>query len=123
MRNDFTLTNGTKSYLSYSSFSVGPAFTNYQLRISGHNEIAPNDPITGSHSLNGMPFTTIDKDNDKWSNNCAKDPVGTAGGWWYNGCSQIYPNHKYKSNYGIVLKGWNAMSFIEIKIRPTNCAI
>ena len=29
MRIDFTLTDGTKSYLSYSSFRVGPASSNY----------------------------------------------------------------------------------------------
>ena len=54
MRIDFTLTDGTKSYLSYSSFKVGPASSNYQLNISGYNGIFANDPIAGSYSLNGM---------------------------------------------------------------------
>ena len=125
MRIDFTLTNGTKSYLSYSSFKVGPAYSNYQLSISGYNGIAPNDPIAGLHSQNGMPFTTVDKDNDKSSKNCAKDIAGNyAGGWWYHSCSQIFLNHKYKSNYGIYFnKVWHAMSFTEIKIRPIDCVI
>ena len=55
-----------------------------------------------------MPFTTKDMDNDKWSNNnCAVNHAGyNAGGWWYNGCSHINLNNKYKSNYVIHLDGW-----------------
>ena len=33
MHIDFTLTDGTKSYLLYSSFKIGPASSNYQLSI------------------------------------------------------------------------------------------
>ena len=122
MRIDFTLTDGTKSYLSYSSFRVGPASSNYQLSVSGYKGIATSDPITGSYVQNGMPFTTKDKDNDKWSNNCAVDTAGgNAGGWWYNACSHIYINHKYKSIYGIYLGVWKALSFTEMKIKPVNC--
>ena len=33
LRIDITYTNGTKSYLSYSSFKVGPTSSNYQLNI------------------------------------------------------------------------------------------
>ena len=125
MRIDFTFTNGTKSYLSYSSFTVGPASSKYQLSISGYDGIALTDPIADSHSLNGMPFTTKDKDNDKWGNNCAKDYAsGNVGGWWYNSCSHILINHQYNNRYGIYInKVWKAMSFTEIKIRPINCAI
>ena len=121
MRIDFTFTNGTKSYLSYSLFKIGPASSNYQLSISGYKGIASSDPFSTS-SLNGMPFTTKDKDNDKWSKNCAVRNVGNAGGWWYNACSNIFINNQYKSYYGMAISGsWNALSFTEIKIRPLNC--
>ena len=75
---NFTLTDKTKIYLTCSSFKVGPASSNYQVSISAYNGIAPTDPIAGPHSLNGMPFATKDKDNDKWSSkNCTKDKC-----WW-----------------------------------------
>ncbi|XP_065895666.1 fibrinogen C domain-containing protein 1-like [Dysidea avara] len=58
------------------------------------------DPIAGSYSLNGMKFTTRDRDNDIRRNppyNCAVHHVGgNAGGWWYKSCSNIFPNHQYK---------------------------
>ena len=124
MRIDFTFTNGTKGYLSYSSFKVGPASSNYQLSISGYKGDVLTDPITGTHLQNSMSFTTKDKDNDKWAFNCAKDNVGNTGGWWYNECSGIHINHEYKSSYGIRLNGtWISLSSTEMKVRPINCKI
>ena len=122
MHIDFTLTDGTKSYLSYSSFQIGPASYNYQLSISGYKGNVTSDPFS-THSLNGMPFTTKDRDNDKWSKNCAvSGGGGNAGGWWYNSCSYIFLNHQYKSTHGIVISGsYSATSFTEMKIRPLNC--
>ena len=116
------LSNGTKGYLSYHHFRVGPASDDYQISISGFNGNT-TDPITGSHSLNNMKFTTRDRDNDKWSLNCAvHDAGGNAGGWWYNVCSHIFPNNQYNHYYSVYLNGqWHSLPFIEIKIRPLNC--
>ena len=70
-----------------------------------------------------MPFTTKDKDNDKWSKNCVKEYMGISGGWWYNECSHLLINHQYKSTAGIYLGGWKALSFTEMKIRPVSCKV
>ena len=120
LRIDFTITDGTKSYLSYSSFKVGPPSTNYTLNISGFKGIYPKNPLAADPQ-NGMAFTTKDRDNDKWKKNCAIDDVGNSGGWWYNSCSSIFLNHQYKNRYGIYYNGWKSFSFTEIKIRPINC--
>ena len=45
LRIDFTFTNGTKSYLSYNKFSVGPANSQYQLNILGFTGIT-TDPFS-----------------------------------------------------------------------------
>ena len=75
---DFTFTR-TKSYLSYTSFSVGTANSQYQLSISGFTGVT-DDPFSVSSSpLNGMKFTTKDRDNDNQVINCA---VTNASGWW-----------------------------------------
>ena len=83
LRMDFTFINGTKSYLSYNSFSVGPPNTQYQLSISGFTGVTSTDPFS-MHPLSGKKFTTKDRDNDdKSGSNCAlngqHDP--NAGGW------------------------------------------
>ena len=120
LRIDYMLSNKTKGYLSYHHFRVGPASGDYQLSISQFSGNT-TDPITAS-SLNGMKFTTRDRNNDKWSgDNCAVlAHGGNAGGWWYNACSLIYPN-QYNRNI-IRLNGqWLAVRSIETKIRPVNC--
>lgn len=46
---------------------------------------------TGSSStnLNGASFSTVDRDNDRWSGNCA---ASNNGGWWYNACHDAFLN-------------------------------
>ena len=121
LRIDFTFTNGTKSYLFYKSFSVGSANSQYQLSISGFTGIT-TDPFTGSR-LNGMKFSTKDRDNDRNAGNCA---IGRdAGGWWHNTCSSININHPtYKSYYSLNLnREWHSLPFIEMKIKPITCNV
>ena len=68
--------------LSYNKFSVGPANSQYQLSISGFTGIT-TDPFF-TCPLDGMKFTTKDKDNDRSGINCGSGP--NAGGWWHNDC-------------------------------------
>ena len=49
----------------------------YMLHISGYSGTAGD-----SMSYNNvMKFSTLDRDNDKYSKNCAQDYKG---GWWFN---------------------------------------
>ena len=71
-----------------------------------------------------MKFTTRDRDNDKYSYNCALRFGGNAGGWWHNQCSHLYPNHQYNHYYSVYLNSqWHSLPFIEMKIRLLNCKI
>ena len=65
MRVDFTFSNGTKSYMHYNQFKVGPASDNYRLSISGFTGITPHDPFT-NHNINKQPFSTYDKANSPY---------------------------------------------------------
>ena len=124
LRIDFTMTNGTKSFMHYNNFRVGPATDNYRLSISGFTGITFNDPFTG-HNITGQQFTTYDRDNDQWPDNCAANGHGSTapGGWWHNNCFFINLNYNYGGPRGfIVLTGtWYSPPFIEMKIRPSNC--
>ena len=119
LRIDYMLTNKTKGYLSYLYFRVGSASDKYRLSISRFSG-STTDPIIPAS--NGMRFTTIDRDNDRWSNyNCAFHYNGYAGGWWYNFCSSFYPNHRYNKLTAYINKDWHHLPFMEIKIRLVNC--
>ena len=108
--------------MSYNSFSVGPANSEYQLNISGFNGVT-TDPFNSSHPINAMKFTTKDRDNDKSGGNCAvTGDGGNAGGWWHKSCSLIHVNHQYKHKYSIKLNGkWHSLFFTEMKIKPITC--
>ena len=129
LRIDFTFTNGTKSFMHYNHFRVGPATDNYRLSISEFTGITPTDPFT-SWNVNGQQFTTYDRDNDQWNGrNCALDGHGNeSGGWWHSSCNHINLNYNYnligKSWGFILLDGkWYHPKFFEMKIRPVNCKI
>ena len=46
LRIDFTFSNGTKSFMHYNHFRIGPATDNYRLSISGFTGITSTDPFT-----------------------------------------------------------------------------
>ena len=127
LRVDLKLTNGTIISLPYKQFAVGPASEQYPLTISGFTGYTTDPfysnltPTSHVRALNTMKFTARDQDNDQNSgnNNCAT----SYNGWWYNRCVGIRPNIRYKSKYTVKLNNqWYSPLFMEIKIRPKNCA-
>ena len=90
---------GHSKFACYDHFHVGTPSTNYRLTIGGYQNWgigAAGDSLTraGSGNLNGMPFSTRDRDNDEWSSNCASDRRGA---WWYNRCAHSNLNGLYLS--------------------------
>ncbi|XP_013793333.1 techylectin-5B [Limulus polyphemus] len=74
---------------------------------------------------NNMPFTTKDRDNDKWEKNCAE---AYKGGWWYNACHHSNLNGMYlkgpheEGGVGVNWYQWRghkySLKISEMKIRP-----
>ena len=108
MRVDYQKNDKSWSYLHYNQFSVGGPSEEYPLTVGGFTGV-------GTDRFDwhiGMKFTTVDNDNDKYSNgNCA---VTLKDGWWYNNCDHIDINRQPPTVNGHVL-------FSEMKIRPRNC--
>ena len=123
LRIDFTFTNGTKSFMHYNHFRVGPATDKYRLSISGFTGITPDDPFT-SWNINNVQFATRDRVD---INNCAVNGHDSTapGGWWHRNCFYINLNYNYGGRFGFIkLSGtWYTPKFIEMKIRPVNCRI
>ena len=75
---------------------------------------------------NGMGFTTRDRDNDRWSGNCA---TGSRGAWWYSSCrtdanlNGQYHDSAVTSNHSVSWYNWKSsfesLKFSEMKLRPT----
>ena len=118
LRIDYQLKNGTKSYLHYNKFAIGSAEDPYPLNMSGFDSIGVDDPFS-SHPINGMKFTSRDRDNDLWSINCAH----SRGGWWYHDCSYIQLNNEHNAIGININREWHYPTSVEMKIRPQNCNI
>ena len=88
LRVDLEDFDGVKKYAKYSAFYVNDQETNYQLSVGGYDGNA-GDSLSYH---NGRPFTTRDRDNDGWGDNCA---VTFTGAWWYNACHHSNLNGQY----------------------------
>ncbi|CAC5363415.1 Fibrinogen-like protein 1,Fibrinogen-like protein A,Angiopoietin-4,Ryncolin-2,Ryncolin-4,Fibrinogen C domain-containing protein 1-A,Angiopoietin-2,Tenascin-N,Fibroleukin,Angiopoietin-related protein 1,Ficolin-2,Tenascin-R,Ficolin-3,Ryncolin-3,Ficolin-1,Fibrinogen C domain-containing protein 1-B,Fibrinogen C domain-containing protein 1 [Mytilus coruscus] len=82
---DLTDKNYNKKYAKYRTFVVGDAASQFKLTIGGYSGNA-GDSLTYS---NGMKFTTVDRNNDLISSNCAEE----RGPWWFKSCSQSALNN------------------------------
>uniref|UniRef100_A0A8B9I1B2 Fibrinogen C-terminal domain-containing protein n=1 Tax=Astyanax mexicanus TaxID=7994 RepID=A0A8B9I1B2_ASTMX len=89
LRVDLEDFEGMKVYALYSSFSVGSETTGYQLNIGGFIDGGAGDALSYN---NGQKFSTMDRDQDSTSANCAKLYLGA---FWYNSCHYANPNGMY----------------------------
>ncbi|XP_042257686.1 fibrinogen alpha chain [Thunnus maccoyii] len=77
---------------------VGSEEEGYPLHVSGYTGdagdalVMPKSDMASYLSHNGMKFSTFDRDNDKWEENCAEM---FGGGWWYNNCQSANLNGIY----------------------------
>jgi len=125
LRIDFERNDGSKDYITYSKFRVGPSNRQYEISVHGFSGVSGQDVLQYIHGAN---FTTRDRDNDRSrinEENCAVHGYGgNSGGWWYYSCAhtRIRPNHQYNHYYTALLNGTHQpLPFIELKIRPRNC--
>ncbi|XP_048733931.2 techylectin-like protein isoform X2 [Ostrea edulis] len=93
LRIDMGKFTGSMVYARYSHFSVGSESSKYRLSISGYSGDA-GDKMIKAHNLNGMSFSTKDRDNDRHRLNCAVSEH--TGGWWYNNCTHSDLNGVYQ---------------------------
>ncbi|XP_064845580.1 angiopoietin-related protein 1a [Oncorhynchus masou masou] len=114
---------GKKVYAEYSSFHLEPESEGYRLRLGTYQGNA-GDSLS---SHNGKMFTTLDRDKDAFSGNCAHFHKG---GWWYNACGQTnlngvwYSGGVYRSKFqdGIFWAeyggGFYSLKSVRMMIRP-----
>ena len=93
LRVDLEDFDGRTSYASYTTFKVQDSSTNYTLNVGGYSGTA-GDSMTIFPASNGMQFTTKDRHNDIWRENCA---ILAKGAWWYSSCYRSSLNGPYLS--------------------------
>ncbi|KAK2909539.1 hypothetical protein Q8A67_005376 [Cirrhinus molitorella] len=122
LRVDLEDFEGNEVFALYSSFSVGSEADGYKLHVSGFTDGGAGDSLSGH---NGFKFSTFDRDQDVFENNCAKTFLG---GFWYTACHGTNPNGMYlwgedPTHYAIgnVWSSWKGyavgMKFIIMRIK------
>ena len=115
--------NGVRVYAKYGKFKIGDGQAKYRLEVGSYSGTA-GDSLISQH--NNMAFSTKDRDNDRWSSNCA---VSFTGAWWYGDCYHTNLNGKYLGNVwqgsgnGIrwyKFRGNLSLKFTEMKLRPSS---
>ena len=105
------------AYARYSFFSVGDGSSQYRLAIGGWSGTA-NDSMA---DCNGTGFTTRDRDNDRWSGNCA---TGSCGAWWYCSCrtdidANLNGQYHNSGNCSVSWYNFESLKSSEMRLRPT----
>ncbi|XP_072240833.1 microfibril-associated glycoprotein 4-like [Leuresthes tenuis] len=128
LRVDMEDWEGGKASAQYSLFSIGSENTGYELNLGSFTGGEAGDSLTNHNS---MKFTTYDKDQGQWENNCAQHYLG---GFWYKACHMANPTGMYAPHSAIAFenshviwhawKGWNySLKTIAMKIRSvTKCS-
>ncbi|KAL3832730.1 hypothetical protein ACJMK2_024346 [Sinanodonta woodiana] len=117
LRIDMRRTNMHRFYAKYNVFSVASLNDRYRLIADGFSG-SGGDSFSGQ---SGYRFSTIHRDNDGYSGNCA---LSYQGGWWYAACHKsnlngVYGSHQYGKglNWHTTTGLYESLSFTEMKTR------
>jgi len=89
LRIDLTAFDGAHHFGTWRTFMVDNEEHKYTLTARGFRDGGIGNSLS-YHS--GRPFSTYDRDNDAWANNCASYFHGA---WWYGACHHSNLNGKY----------------------------
>ncbi|KAM7452272.1 hypothetical protein ABFA07_000443 [Porites harrisoni] len=113
--------NVVRVYAKYGKFKIGDEQAKYRLEVGSYSGTA-GESIIREH--NNMAFSTKDRDNDIWGNNCA---VSYTGACWYQYCYSSNLNGKYlgrkSDSRGALCGGFRgslSLKFTEMKLRPSS---
>jgi len=89
LRIDLSAFDGVHAHGTWRTFMVDDEAHKYTLTARGFRDHGIGNSLS-YHS--GRPFSTYDRDNDAWANNCASYFHGA---WWYGACHHSNLNGRY----------------------------
>ncbi|XP_059175169.1 tenascin-R-like [Physella acuta] len=108
---------GKSYYTVYSNVTVGNEADLYRIKFT----FKTGNATDNFSEHNGMAFSTVDRDNDGYSDHCAER---WRGGWWYKSCHYVNVNGVWASKtngQGIIWYGIsthdNSLEHVEMKLR------
>ncbi|XP_069169327.1 angiopoietin-1 [Procambarus clarkii] len=104
LRVDATNLRGQQRSGEWETFSVGNEASRYRATLRGYvSSSTLGDALTGpaDASMDGMSFSTLDRDHDTWPHNSCAADWHAGGGWWYRGCSRASPTSPLGTRDGV----------------------
>ncbi|RUS68620.1 hypothetical protein EGW08_023619 [Elysia chlorotica] len=107
---------GKSAYARYGTFIMADEANNFSLDVGNYSGTAGDSLVKNGL---GKQFTTIDRDNDNDSRQCADV---CQGGWWYHKCGASGLNGKwqedgFRGSWWFTFSDRRSVSFAEMKIR------
>ncbi|XP_066933426.1 fibrinogen C domain-containing protein 1-like [Clytia hemisphaerica] len=101
--------NGEERCAHFEGFAVGDEASEYKLKSGYPTNLASRNLGKSWSGMDGVPFSTLDSDNDYQSTNCA---AIFPSGWWMRNCFAINLNGLYRASPGTVTQSavgivWN----------------
>ena len=126
LRVDLKNWDSTRGYAKYNDFKIDDESQQYKLHISGYIGDA-GDSMQSGYDLNGMYFSTPDKDNDYDGSNCA---IHCGGPWWHYNCAYsslnaLFPDYSSEGSHRFMSwytwkSNWGDIKYCKIKVRSNN---
>ncbi|XP_053260465.1 fibrinogen-like protein 1 isoform X3 [Podarcis raffonei] len=122
-------------FAQYENFKVGDEQSSYKMNCGQYSGTAGDSLTGGFHpevkwwaNHQGMKFSTKDRDNDNYEENCAEEDKA---GWWFNRCHSANLNGLYydgpysaATDNGIVWYTWHgwwySLKSVVMKVRPSD---
>nr|XP_003221685.1 PREDICTED: fibrinogen-like protein 1 isoform X2 [Anolis carolinensis] len=127
--------SGEQRFAQYENFQVADEQSSYTMNCGRYSGTAGDSLTGGFHpevkwwaNHQGMKFSTKDRDNDNYENNCAEEDNA---GWWFNRCHSANLNGLYydgpysaATDNGIVWYTWHgwwySLKSVTMKVRPSD---
>ncbi|XP_059160828.1 angiopoietin-related protein 7-like [Physella acuta] len=110
---------GKQYYAHFGYFKVENEAASYRMSLSSFSGNFQNN--NGLSYVNGMKFSTLDRDNDAYSEDCA---ALCKGGWWYRDCQYVNLNgiwgitdRNRGINWYLISSDGETLDSVEMKVR------
>ncbi|XP_063863272.1 ryncolin-4-like isoform X1 [Scylla paramamosain] len=118
IRLDMALPSGGHDFATHQYFKIDSEENRYLASLTG-TKLEGTSSTNCLAQMNNRAFTSLDRDHDSSSNNCA---VLKGGAWWYYSCGYLNPTSPFNMTLMLTCSGpVRAVTHLQVKIRPSTC--
>ncbi|MPC65837.1 Ficolin-3 [Portunus trituberculatus] len=118
IRMDVALASGGYDFATYQYFKVDSEENRYSASLTG-TKLEGTTSTNCLGQMNNRAFSTLDRDHDSVSSNCA---AVRGGAWWSYNCQYLNPTAPFNTTLMMTCSGpKRAVTQLQLKLRPASC--